>query len=167
MRVIIGDLWNRVDKYYVVVPINWTCNRNGKAVMGRGVAAQAVNHYPELPSLLGKYIMNQPTLPEVLLHAELALVPVKNHWKDLASIKLIDRSLRELVSRLSDSPYYCYLPLLGAGFGGLEPLTSFTLMASILTSDKYTLVLRDSSVVNRYPKTFKPSYLAQRKDNTL
>lgn len=169
MRVIVGDLWSASkDGHFIIVPINWTYNRNGNAVMGRGVAAQAAKFYPDLPGILGRYIMSQPTMPEVTFHKDLILVPVKRHWKDTASITFIDKSLRELTEAKTCVPHEeWYLPLLGAGFGDLEPLTSLTLMASILTSDNYTLVLKDTTVVSKYSETFKPSVLANRKDKTI
>ena len=169
MRVIVGNLWDASkDGHFIIVPINWTYNRKGNAVMGRGVAAQAAKFNPDLPGRLGRYIMNQPTMPEVTFYRDLILVPVKKHWKDAASTTFIDKSLRELTEAKTCVPdEEWYLPLLGAGFGEIEPLTALTLMASILISDKYILVLKDATVVRKYSETFRPSVLANRNDKTV
>ncbi len=142
MRVVVGNLWDfyKNEKGYVVVPINWTCTGYGEAVMGGGVAQQAAQLLPGLPSAIARYIMGQPMVPQFVTYADLFLLPVKKHWRDSTDIALMEQSLRQLAEHCSyPGSDCCYLPLLGAGFDGLK------VMARTLTTDKFVLVLKDPS----------------------
>lgn len=166
MKVIVGDIWtDRQVEGQVVVPINWTFNRYGRAVMGRGVARQAADKYPDLALLLGGMIKSNPRTPQICFHKDLILFPVKNHWRDKADLNIIARSLWEL--RALQSSGTIYFPLLGAGFGELDPVAVLTLMAYMLPSERHILVLKDATVAARYPESFAPSTLANRRDRTV
>lgn len=167
MRVIVGDLWLDRPNAYRVVPINWTYSKtSGLAVMGRGVAQQCATLYPEVPKQLGEAIKQTPRSPRLMGIYRLFLLPVKFHWRDDASINMMKESLVELRNAVGESDAEIYLPLLGAGFGGLDPLVSMTLMATILDDDRFTLVLKDASVEDKYAYTFRPSQSANKVDRT-
>lgn len=54
MQEIIGDLWDLHDQGFCIgVPTNGDRRRDGRAVMGAGVAFAAVQLFPNLPILLG------------------------------------------------------------------------------------------------------------------
>lgn len=149
MRIIVGDLWHQPG--IKIVPTNLSVNQwTGKAVMGRGVAAQAVDRCPHLPSVYGRALLEGETgLVKVF---EFLLLPVKEKWSDKASLSLIAKHVQALADRRWDMQ--CYLPLLGAGFGELESMPVLTLLARKL-SDDFTLVLRGPQVVERYADSFR------------
>ncbi len=165
MRVITGDLWDMTGQK--VVPVNLSRDMYGNAVMGRGVAAQAVEKYPALPKIygehLGRYFKGDtdeaPYIPRGC--GRIICLPVKNHWTNMASWSLLRTGLQFLI----DHTYVerTFIPLLGCGFGELETLPVLTLMASILKDDRFVLVLNDDHVIQRYPDSFRRG---ARADNT-
>lgn len=155
MRIIVGDLWEQ--KGYKVIPVNLSVNNKGYAVMGRGVAKQAVDKYPSIPVRYGNFLKTNP-LDTVFVDESLPLIllPVKHHWKEQASINLITQGLIFVRNNYSSHAprHFVYLPLLGCGFGELEPLPVMTLMAQILLDDNFVLVLKDDTVTRKYPYSF-------------
>lgn len=155
MKIIVGDLWNH-PKACKIIPVNLSTNHAGHAILGKGVAKQAAMKYPSLPSLYGTYLKSrQPNQSAVMFDetAELLLVPVKRHWSDKAQLDLIETSLLEVINMGAFGNIYT--PLLGCGFGELEILPVLTLMAKLL-DNRFTLVLKDDSVEQKYPQSFKP-----------
>ena len=58
MRYLSGDLWDLAHEFggWVVVPTNTTIRQDGNAVMGAGVAKDAVKRYPKLSKQLAQHI---------------------------------------------------------------------------------------------------------------
>jgi len=54
VQVYQGNIWNLVDTHAIVIPTNAGWNKNGHAIMGRGLALQAKNKFPIITSLLGE-----------------------------------------------------------------------------------------------------------------
>jgi len=49
-----GNIWDHIDEYdAIVITTNGFVKNNGEAVMGRGIALEAKERYPELPRWLG------------------------------------------------------------------------------------------------------------------
>jgi len=130
MREIKGDLWDaavalRADA--TCVTTNAFVKRNGEAVMGRGVAREAAERWPDLPRTLGNL------LGEIGTHVvrlgprhsgrhimELVAFPVKHHWSDTAAPELIVNSCKELVALANKYGWKTIvLPRPGCGNGGL------------------------------------------------
>lgn len=61
MKEVKGDIWKVAAENHdwIVIPTNGFVKVNGKAVMGRGLAYQAMEKYPELPAELGGRIKNE------------------------------------------------------------------------------------------------------------
>jgi len=58
MKEITGDIWDFYEKgFWIVITTNGNVKDNGEAVMGKGIALQARQRYPLLPSMLGKGIL--------------------------------------------------------------------------------------------------------------
>lgn len=52
-----GNIWDLAPDFdAVVITTNGFVKKNGEAVMGKGIAKEAAQRYPELPKLLGKAI---------------------------------------------------------------------------------------------------------------
>lgn len=124
MRECRGNLWRfHRDGAWIVVPTNGSVRRDGYAVMGRGVAAQAAQRFPTLQATLGGLLMSRGNHVIALPAWRFFTYPVKARWMERATVRLIDGSARELQERVetdSTIPLPVYLPWVGCGNGGLS-----------------------------------------------
>lgn len=121
MREIIGDLWDLHDQGFCIgVPTNGDRRRDGRAVMGAGVALAAAHLFPNLPILLGAKLRASGNHAYYWHEFRLVTLPTKEAWTRPSTLVLIERTAREAV-HLADhnglTAIYC--PRLGSGLGGL------------------------------------------------
>jgi len=121
MQEIIGDLWDLHDEGFCIgIPTNGDYRRDGRAVMGAGVALAAANRFPNLPILLGAKLRASGNHAYYWHECRLVTLPTKETWTQPSNLGLIERTAREAV-HLADhhglSAIYC--PRLGCGLGGL------------------------------------------------
>lgn len=139
------------DGLCLVVTTNGFVTSNGKAVMGRGIAKQIADKFPEVPYILGSKIKNGGNTVHVIKAVPnktvLLSFPVKpdyvtydgsnvvNHaeknytvgdkvagFHAKADIKIIERSLQEIVRYADSNPqikFFC-IPRAGCGAGELD-----------------------------------------------
>ena len=122
MKEITGDIWEHAKRLdaYVVIPTNGTVKINGECVMGRGLAKQAAERYPDLAKKLGDDINKTGNRVYVFEGLKLIAFPVKYSWWEMASPELIDRSAAELREAIYTSPECTVLiPHVGCGNGRL------------------------------------------------
>ena len=102
MKGVVGDAW-RLRKHftYLAITTNGFIKKDGRAVMGRGIAKQANEKYPGLDKLLGTKIRELGNRVN-LLTASLVSFPVKHNWWEEADIELIKRSCTELMKFLGN-----------------------------------------------------------------
>lgn len=122
MKEIKGNIWDYYGKgHWIVITTNGTVKRNGEAVMGRGVALQAKQRFPDLPKRLGDCIRG-PIGNHVTLQPTCGIFtfPVKHDWREKADLELIERGCKELlgVADVFKPPFYMVRP--GCGNGGLD-----------------------------------------------
>lgn len=155
-----------------VLTTNGTVRRDGVAVMGRGVAEQAVNRYGSaLQRKLGSLIRQNGNVSQVIgefrpLVTEAARIsgrptrvsppfdllvsmPVKHNWYERADLALIRRSAEALVAvadreRLS----WLVMPRPGCGNGKLDWEDVRPVVADIL-DDRFIVVFRPDSFDER------------------
>jgi hypothetical protein len=147
MRIVTGDIWLFPDRF-VVIPTNCGWNRQGMAVMGAGVAAQAVLRYPELPGWYGNYCQQHRETTPVARYENLVLFPTKPldvinpqlSWKSAASLPLIRRSAKQLAD-LFQKGEQVVLPLVGCGYGQLSLEHVLPILLEYL-NDNFTIVMR-------------------------
>ena len=127
MRLISTDIWKRhkPPASVIVIPTNTTVGKHKRAIMGRGLAAQANKLYPMLSGLYGRRISKGTTIDGFTYFRKLGLImlPVKRHYSDIADIKLIASGMElvaELMHAMGDAIRRVYVPMLGCGFGGLS-----------------------------------------------
>ncbi len=125
MKEIRGDIWTFYNKgYWIVITTNGTVKKNGKAVMGRGVALQAKKRFPELPEIIGTHIRYDRSKVDFLFSHRIISFPVKNNWWEKGSLILIERSCNEMLNLLTYEPYReikeVYLVRPGCGNGQLN-----------------------------------------------
>lgn len=142
------DVW-RVFFHYdaVCIPTNGFCRRDGDAVMGAGLAAQARHRYPGLANRLGYLLRENGNIVQVMIAEPIPLVafPVKpafqifpcevvkhkegvfHHgdrvpgWACVADLDLIENSARQLLGLVDERAWRrILLPRPGCGAGQLE-----------------------------------------------
>lgn len=152
MQTLTGDLWDGPPEAWRVVTVNLTRRHDGSAVMGRGVAKQAADLYPDLPRRLGHAIADEAAGPFFASDVRIAALPVKRHWRDRADPDLIARGLRRLRAWLLAHPdEELRTPLVGAGFGELTAGEAWALILNDLGPlPGVTVVLRDETATVRH-----------------
>lgn len=123
-----GDMWEEFNTsdLFLVTTNSWI-TKEGKLVMGRGIAREARDRFPGLDKTLGmkikhlsKYgLLVSDSWPKKVLGA----FQVKYDFKDLASLELIEYSVWCLQKFLNDHTVMnVNLNFPGIGNGGLDPL---------------------------------------------
>lgn len=153
MREMFGDLWEAHQLgNWVVITTNGDVRKDGACVMGRGVALQAAQRFPELPYDLGTELRDPRWAPgrancvHAFLRYKIITFPVKHHWREPANLALIERSARELealhISHADGGEVYpIYMVRPGCGNGKLRWPVVKRRIASIL-SDRFIVVER-------------------------
>ena len=115
-----GDLWTYPADAKCITT-NGITNRYGEAVMGRGVASQAKNRYPNFAAEFGRALRQGGNQVYYWPSAALFTFPVKHHWGERADVELIITSCRQLIYLLDiHTEMQCVLlPKPGCGNGGL------------------------------------------------
>ena len=126
----------------MVITTSGSLTRDGRAVLGRGVARQALAHCPELPYLLGEKLRTGGNHVHPLGES-LASFPVEETAWSLPDPALIARSAGELRA-LADRHHWpaIALPRPGCGGGGLSWATVRPLLAAEF-DDRFRIVDRN------------------------
>jgi hypothetical protein len=124
------DIWTcQADA--ICVTTNGITKKDGRAVMGAGIALRARERYPQIDLLLGERLTKEGNSVKLLHRGgsqpwpseDRAIVsfPTKQHWRDKSSLELIILSSKQLVE-LSDTEGWqkVLLPRPGCGMGGLD-----------------------------------------------
>jgi hypothetical protein len=122
MREVTGDIWvydGRKD-FILLVTTNGSIRKDGCGVMGRGVALEAAQRYPDLPRLLGFSLKCRGNVVS-LIQPGLYAFPVKHKWREAADLTLIKESTKRLEKIAREHPNKRYvLPRPGCGNGNLD-----------------------------------------------
>lgn len=147
MQILKGNIWDYTDeKNIIVIPINKEIGSNGMLVMGKGVALDCKNRYPESPKILAQLINNKPEQATYYIE-ELNILgfATKHSWRDRKSdLLLIERGLMEMLELAKTTIWsnFTILPKLGCGLGGLDWGSEVEpLMAHYLTDPKYVVLI--------------------------
>ena len=140
-----ADLWTHPAKVKVITT-NGTVNSKGKLVMGRGVALQAMQRYPLLPTTLGGLVSRWGNNVYAIEAGDIVLVtfPVKQHWKEDASLSLIARSASGLFNLTNLYKWESVvLPRPGCGNGRRDWETEVKPILSPLLDDRFIVVNKE------------------------
>lgn len=118
MIEVTGNLWEYPADYRIITT-NGTVKKNGQAVLGAGVAQQAVKRYPNLPQELGYSISRVGNIVHTFEQYKLFTFPVKHEWWQEANLELIKLSTHRLSKLILDEFRYL-LPRPGCGNGKLN-----------------------------------------------
>jgi hypothetical protein len=109
MKEIKGNLWDfqcSPDFSPVVITTNCNVNYKGDAVMGKGIALEAKQHYPGLPKMLGKHIERYFDRVKYFTTCNLYVLPTKYNWWEKSNIELIEQGIISLESIVNLQCYY-------------------------------------------------------------
>src|SRR5580692_3397304 len=138
MNIVHDDIWSYLDTHWICITTNQGWNRSGENVMGRGLALQAAQRYPDLPFVYGKICQNDPGThriePVVFLSkdmvsaAHLLMFPTKRlnasapwmSWKSKSDTDLITECLVALNNFTTTTDRPVALPAVGTANGGLD-----------------------------------------------
>lgn len=165
MQYLQGDIWNYHKrqvlnkKSYIIIPTNLGFKKDGNNVMGRGLAYQCATKYPEIPKIYGEFCKNRikndiKKQLLVLNDYRLIMFPTKKiileaphlSWKQFSDTETIEKSLIELVNlqEFKDG-HIMYVPLVGAGNGGLDKQSIINLLKKYL-SNKLNVYIVDKNL---------------------
>jgi hypothetical protein len=124
-----GNIWGFSGDAYVITT-NGFVKKDGKAVMGRGIAKQAAERHTWLPKLLGESLKARGNHVDVfqsivgsneMSPMVLITFPVKTVWWEKADPALIERSAHELVDAVAATRWKrIIMPRPGCGNGQLD-----------------------------------------------
>ena len=114
-----GNIWDYQGKAIIAITTNGSVSRSGKAIMGRGVAAQAAGLFQTLSVTLGTAIKNGGNHVHYLGH-NIVSFPVEHSPFEIPDLHLIKRSAIELVQIADELGWsQIVVPRPGCGGGGL------------------------------------------------
>lgn len=98
-----GNIWDfHKEGHYVAVTTNGV-TKFGLAVMGKGIALQAKNRFPDLPKKLGESLHATGNFPHIFPEYQIITLPTKTVWWLRSDIKLIAYSC-DFISKALNSP---------------------------------------------------------------
>jgi hypothetical protein len=120
LKEITGNIWDYIDSAIIAITTNGSVSRSGKAVIGRGVAADAVRYYPDIPFTLGSLIARAGNHVFYLGNGIVSF-PVEHSPYETPDLRLIKQSAVEIV-QLADTHQWnmIIIPRPGCGGGGLS-----------------------------------------------
>lgn len=149
MKIVNGNIWDYIG-HTIGVPTNGFVRKDGRGVMGRGVALDALARFKMIDANLGNHLLvNGNFIGVIYKNPKILCIPVKptglliqrvqdfqsihrsmSHQFKLgdyvpgywckAGLGLIQKSLRDLNSYVEDNNENVYIPALGCGNGGLS-----------------------------------------------
>lgn len=129
----------------MIVPTNGEVDKNGGAIMGRGLALQAAARYPVLPLNLGSMIRARGNRVFVFGQQMVITFPTKYFWRHNSDYGLIRTSLLQLQSAATWLfPQRFYLPRVGCGNGKLDWLKNVKPMLQAVLDDRFTVVDKEA-----------------------
>lgn len=161
LEIIKGNIWDYHSKgHFIVIPINIGWKRDGTNVCGRGLAAQTASMFPDIPAQIGECcraaIDLQSNLlpgkfPAVSMNKKLIFFPTKPldkrnaslSWKHPSDLELIGQMAEALNDMVTSKPKIfgrVYLPIVGAGNGGLDKEEVLNVLRLKLCDKNFTIV---------------------------
>ena len=121
---------------------------NTENVMGKGIALQFKQQYPDLFETYKKKVTHHkrigldPITPFLLGHKNRFMIfPTKRHWRNKSKMEWIESGLIHIRDRMAGNFYDLALPPLGCGNGGLDWREVERLMIDILGGVHYDVYL--------------------------
>lgn len=149
--------WEQADLF--VITTNGIVTKDGRLVMGKGIALEAKERFPGIDQVLGACVSKKPyakgesasrtalsheyhlLVSQAWPHKKLACLQTKYHWMGCANVKLIKESLARLKQWAEEHPAaQIHVNMPGVGEGKVKPETIM----------RYVEALPDNVYVWRY-----------------
>lgn len=115
----VGDIWDYAETAVIAITTNGSLTRDGRAIIGRGVARQAALRYPWIAEKLGRLLAEQGN-HLFDLGCGIVTFPVEETAWSQPDLRIIARSARELRTLADHSGWgRIVVPRPGCGGGGL------------------------------------------------
>lgn len=130
----------------ICITTNGIIKKNGRAVMGAGIAKEAVYRYTDIDLVLALCLRNNGNHVYKLgvydNNYYVLSFPTKHHWKDDSSLELIEQSCNELKLVCDQLGIKnCYIPTPGCSNGHLNYESQVKpILERILTDDRFIVV---------------------------
>ena len=139
MKLIRGNIWDS-KALAICVTTNGNVRSDGRAVMGRGIALQAAQRYPQLPFDLAERLNRFGNkVHSFYAYPSIITFPTKNDWRNPSDLGLIALSATQLVELRKDHDGRVALPFPGCANGGLDIDTVLAIIDPILSDDKFEI----------------------------
>jgi hypothetical protein len=141
---------------WICITTNGEIKRDGKAVMGAGIAKDARDRYEGVDAVLAEKLKTRGNrvnylrdLPEFGSKGRLLSFPTKDKWKEPSSLKLIEESARELKAQFmrakahyssSRTKLVVVLPRPGCNNGKLNWPEVKKVLTPILDTDEFLII---------------------------
>lgn len=99
MKLVKGNVFDHNDLDFICVTTNSILNKKGELVMGAGIALEAKNLYPELPSVFGIKVSKLGVVGGdyyILQHENILAFQTKRHYREKSPIDLVRKSINRL-----------------------------------------------------------------------
>lgn len=145
MKFLKANIWSLFNNNTILgVPTNMGWNSKNENIMGKGLALQVKEKFPDVPKIYGNFLQqNKSNGVLFLFDYKLIMLPTKplnTHNPQLScfnnsSIVTIENTLQTLSHLINITPhtYTFILPLLGAGAGNLNTKTSKNILQKYLS----------------------------------
>jgi len=148
MKEIIGNIFNQQDADCICFTSNGIVNKEGRLIMGAGIALAFKKRYPSLPEHFGQMVKKGGNKVYFIPPLEddgpnIASFPTKYDWRNLSDIALIEKSAKELVALATKEGWKkIVLPRPGCSCGGLLWADVKKVIAPILDDRFYIITLK-------------------------
>lgn len=144
MIKLIDNIWNHIEEPNAAfcITTNKVTNYKGYAIMGAGIAKQARDLYKGCDEILGELLRGRGHVVQQFWSEPILLsFPTKYHWREKASLELIETSTQQLVEFADATGLErIYLPTPGVENGKLSYEEVFPVLAIYLTDDRFILI---------------------------
>jgi len=144
-----GDIWE-TDADWIVIPTNGERRAHGGAIMGAGIAKQALLKCHGIDRALGRLLAKNGNHVQCLgswvidgVKRSLIAYPTKYEWRKPSDLNLIGRSARELRGLLLGDDDTIVLPRVGTGCGNLAWSVVRPILALELPGERFIVVNPD------------------------
>lgn len=145
----IWKYWNNEPNSWIGVTTNGVVKDNGELVMGKGIALEAADLYPFLPTRLGEFVKRMGNIPCFMKDLRVVTIPTKHDWKSNSDLKLIDGSIKLMHQSFKNMRnmepdtwgQIVFIPAPGCGNGGLTLEQVQPILEKHL-DDQFVLVLQ-------------------------
>ena len=136
------NLWDISDEDGVkAITTNGVIDKQGKLVMGAGIAKAAAIRYPGLPLILADLLKIHGNIPFYVAEYNIISYPTKHNWRSPSSLKLIEQSAYILLKRIEEEELkHVFLPRPGCSLGGKDWETEVKPLIEPILPDTVTIV---------------------------